>query len=230
MPYKNILWIKLEKRLLNDHRFYLMSEKAQLIFVKLLMLAAETQNKLPKNPQILKQCLRTSMTEQELKGCVNEIKKSFPKFKKSRTNYYFGEWKNRVNWIDKKGNTKEQPRNSQGTPKVGADKIREDKIREDKKNDGVEQVNAKDNTKLLANYYLKLKGWDHQEPDFYKQNGISYSRQLRAAKDILELADGNLQVAKENLDKVKSWAAGNGLEWALETVTKKWLELDSLKV
>lgn len=124
MPYKNILWIKLEKRLLNDYRFYTLSEEAQLIFVKLLMLSAETINKIPKNPQVLKSCMRSYLTPEKIEKCLEEIQKNFPKFKNKANFYYFQEWDYKHNVIPK-----EIPRNSQGTPWDAVEENRIDKIR-----------------------------------------------------------------------------------------------------
>lgn len=132
MPYKNILWIKLEKRLLNDARFFLMSEKSQLIYIKMLLISAETENKIPKNVLILKELFRTKLNKKEVERSLKEIQKNFPKFKKSASNYYFEEWENRVNWVSNSGTPKEIHGNSQGTPKDGADKNRLDKIRREK--------------------------------------------------------------------------------------------------
>lgn len=132
MPYKNIIWVKLEKRLLNDPRFFLMSENSQLIFVKLLMFAAETENKIQKNPTILKACLRCQSNETEIKKCLDEIKKNFPKFKETPTIYYFAEWKNRVNQLYKKGYSKDIPGIFQEYAGDRKEKRREDKIREEK--------------------------------------------------------------------------------------------------
>ncbi len=130
MPYKNILWIKLEKRLLNDYRFYTLPEEAQLIFVKLLMLSAETNNKIPKNPEILKSCIRSNLTPEKIENCLKEIQKNFPKFKNKADFYYFKEWEYKHNWLPQ-GTPKELLRNSKGN----VDKIREDKIRIDKNRD-----------------------------------------------------------------------------------------------
>ncbi len=79
MPYKQIHWIKLEKRLINDHRFFLMSEKAQLYYVKLLMLCAITNNKVPRKYEVCKALLRTTCNEEELDSVMNEITNNFPK-------------------------------------------------------------------------------------------------------------------------------------------------------
>jgi len=121
MPYKNIHWVKLEKRLLNDYRFFTMSEDAQLVFVKLLMFAAASDNKMTRKSEVLKEVLRYKGTPSELQVSINEIRANFPKFKANRFYYYFKEFDNRLNWVA--GDTeKELLRNSSDTPKEGTDK------------------------------------------------------------------------------------------------------------
>ena len=130
MAYKNIHWIKLEKRLLNDYRFYTMSEDAQLIFVKLLMLAADTGNHMVRSEVVLIQALRSTLQPTQLQECINEIRANFPKFRANRYYYYFKDFENRLNWVEK-DKEKELPSNSSATPQEGVDKIRIDKKRKD---------------------------------------------------------------------------------------------------
>lgn len=61
-----------------------------------------------------------------------------------------------------------------------------------------------------------------------KKRKIVYSRFTRPAKQLLELA-GSVQKAKKAIDKVAQWAKSRNLDYAIETVFKKWLELDRLK-
>lgn len=61
-----------------------------------------------------------------------------------------------------------------------------------------------------------------------KKRKIIYSRFTKPAKQLLELA-GSVEKAKEAIDKVAEWANSRGLDYAIETVFKKWLELDRLK-
>lgn len=61
-----------------------------------------------------------------------------------------------------------------------------------------------------------------------RQRRIIYSRYTKPAKDLLELA-GSLENAKSAVNKVAEWANSRGLDYAIETVFKKWLELDRLK-
>ncbi len=61
-----------------------------------------------------------------------------------------------------------------------------------------------------------------------RQKKIIYSRYTKPAKQLLELA-GSLEKAKEAINKVAQWANSRGLDYAIETVFKKWLELDRLK-
>lgn len=125
MPYKNILWIKLEKRLLNDYRFYTISENSQLIFLKFLLLAAETNNKIPKKITFLREAMRSRLSEDQIESSIQEIKRNFPKFKETSHFYYFSEWNNRHNRVT----PQEFFGSSHGVPKDAVDKIRIDKIR-----------------------------------------------------------------------------------------------------
>ncbi|PIU98171.1 hypothetical protein COS61_02825, partial [Candidatus Wolfebacteria bacterium CG03_land_8_20_14_0_80_40_12] len=61
-----------------------------------------------------------------------------------------------------------------------------------------------------------------------KKKKIIYSRFTRPAKLLLTLA-GSVKKAQEAIDKVAQWANSRGLDYAIETVFKKWLELDRLK-
>jgi hypothetical protein len=102
------------------------------------------------------------------------------------------------------------------------DKVRLDKVRLDK-------VNIAAKPQDVVNYFFELKGWANKDKDFYKKKKIIYARFLRPAKELLELCDGNLEEAKECLDKISKWATSHDLGWAIETVFKKWYELDYLK-
>ncbi len=61
-----------------------------------------------------------------------------------------------------------------------------------------------------------------------KKEKIVYSRFTRPAKQLIELA-GSVETAKQAISKVAEWANSRGLDYAIETVFKKWLELDRLK-
>lgn len=61
-----------------------------------------------------------------------------------------------------------------------------------------------------------------------RKQKIIYSRFTKPAEQLLELA-GSLEKAKEAIDKVAKWAKSRNLDYAIETVFKKWLELDKLK-
>lgn len=125
MPYRNIHWIKLEKRLLNDHRFYTLSANGQRIYVKLLMLAGQTNNKVPKNHSILASSLREPLEPIEIGKCLEEIKGNFPKFKETKHYYHFIGFSSRHNQVI--------PGISPGSPQAIVDKRREEEIREDKR-------------------------------------------------------------------------------------------------
>jgi len=78
-------------------------------------------------------------------------------------------------------------------------------------------------------HYFQSKGLGLQElKENAKKKKIIYSRFTKPAKQLLQLA-GSVEKAKEAIDKVASWATTRKLDYAIETVFKKWLELDRLK-
>jgi hypothetical protein len=221
MPYKNIVWIKLEKRLLNDYRFYTLSEQAQLTYIKLLLLAAETQNKLPKNPTVLRSCIRSTATDSELESQILEIKKNFPKFKETSQNYYFYEWSSRHNFVS----PKELPRNSLGTPGEHIEKRREDKIKEDDISDTqtepfsfpvyLEKV-LKDSRRPVHIIGLYWKFKNLVKPTL-EATQAQFRRELKAAKNLVGYTDDQIIQTMEYLDSDPN----RNYVWTLETILKR---------
>ncbi len=81
----------------------------------------------------------------------------------------------------------------------------------------------------IITHFFKSKGLSLQElKENAKKRKIIYSRFTKPAKQLLELA-GSIEKAKEAIDKVAIWANSRKLDYAIETVFKKWLELDRLK-
>ena len=83
MPYKNIVFVKLEKRLFNDPRFYMLSEKAQLNYIKFMLFAAETYNRIPKNLSAIRKGFKTNQSNVAIENTIFELRKVFPKFKEN---------------------------------------------------------------------------------------------------------------------------------------------------
>jgi len=81
----------------------------------------------------------------------------------------------------------------------------------------------------IVNHYFHTKGLSLEEiKNDARKKKIIYSRFTRPAKQLLELA-GSVKKAKSAIDKVAEWAKSRKLDYAIETVFKKWLELDRLK-
>ncbi len=81
----------------------------------------------------------------------------------------------------------------------------------------------------IVTYYFKTKGLSLNEVKrSAKKRKIIYSRYTKPAKQLLELA-GSIEKAKKAIDKVADWAKSRDLDYTIETVFKKWLELDRLK-
>lgn len=102
MAYANIVFIKLEKRLLNDPRWWTMAENSQLIYIKLLLLAGETYNRMPLDENVLRLAVRSSLGQKQFITCLEEINKNFPKLKNGKCFRYFEEFNTKTNWVDPK--------------------------------------------------------------------------------------------------------------------------------
>ena len=81
----------------------------------------------------------------------------------------------------------------------------------------------------VVNHYFKTKGLSLDEiKKSAQKKKIIYSRFTRPAKQLIVLA-GSVKEAKKAITKVAKWAKSRNLDYAIETVFKKWLELDKLK-
>jgi len=81
----------------------------------------------------------------------------------------------------------------------------------------------------IITYYFETKGVGLDElKRNAKKRKIVYSRYTKPAKQLLELA-GSIEKAKKALDIVAEWAKSRNLDYVIETVFKRWLELDRLK-
>ncbi len=81
----------------------------------------------------------------------------------------------------------------------------------------------------VVTHYFKTKGVELDElKKSARKRKIVYSRYTKPAKDLLELA-GSVQKAKQAINIVAEWANSRDLDYTIETVFKKWLELGRLK-
>jgi len=91
------------------------------------------------------------------------------------------------------------------------------------------QIQKETDIQEIVNHYFYSKGLTlEQIKKDAKKRKIIYSRFTRPAKQLLTLA-GSVKKAKQAISKVAQWANSRGLDYAIETVFKKWLELDRLK-
>jgi len=92
-----------------------------------------------------------------------------------------------------------------------------------------EELKEKTAIRSIITHYFKSKDLALAELKVNaKKRKIIYSRYTKPAKQLLELA-GSIEKANKAIDKVSLWAKSRGLDYAIETVFKKWLELDRLK-
>ncbi|MFA7662324.1 MAG: hypothetical protein WCX88_00195 [Patescibacteria group bacterium] len=91
------------------------------------------------------------------------------------------------------------------------------------------KIKPESDVQKVVNHYFETKGLSLEE---IKQNAkiqkIVYSRHVRPAKELISLA-GSLNGALKAIDQVATWANSRNLDYSIETVFKKWLELDKLK-
>jgi len=81
----------------------------------------------------------------------------------------------------------------------------------------------------IITHFFQSKGLSLQElKENAKKRKIIYSRFTKPAKQLLELA-GSIEKSKEAIGTVAVWANSRKLDYTIETVFKKWLELDRLK-
>jgi len=92
-----------------------------------------------------------------------------------------------------------------------------------------EELKEKSALRQIITHYFKTKGLSLAElKKNAKKRKIVYSRFTKPAKQLLLLA-GSVEKAKIAISKVAEWAKSRKLDYSIETVFKKWLELDKLK-
>ena len=92
-----------------------------------------------------------------------------------------------------------------------------------------EELKEETAIRQIVTYYFETKGLNlEQLKRDAKKRKIIYSRFTKPAKQLLVLA-GSIEKAKTAVSKVAEWAKSRNLDYAIETVFKKWLELDRLK-
>lgn len=103
---------------------------------------------------------------------------------------------------------------------MSEEKVPEKESKKEKKETDIQAV---------INHFFFSKGLTLDEiKENSKKKKIIYSRFTRPAKELIELA-GSTDKAKEAITIVANWAKSRKLDYSIETVFKKWLELDKLK-
>ena len=92
-----------------------------------------------------------------------------------------------------------------------------------------EELKEKTTIRQIVTHFFETKGisLDALKKSARKRD-IVYGRYAKSAKELLLLAS-SLQKAKEAITKIAEWAQSRKLDYSLETVLKKWLELDRLQ-
>ena len=82
-----------------------------------------------------------------------------------------------------------------------------------------------DHVHLIAHYW-DVKGKDFDEK---KDAQKAIRRFVKSARSLLIISGNDIEKAKENLTVVGEWANNRGLEWTIETVLKKYIEIGTIK-
>ncbi len=91
------------------------------------------------------------------------------------------------------------------------------------------QTDKESEIQQIVNHFFYSKGLSlDQIKEDAKKKKIIYGRFTKPAKQLLDLS-GSINEAKSAIDKVASWAKSRNLDYSIETIFKKWLELDKLK-
>ena len=106
---------------------------------------------------------------------------------------------------------------------IPLEQIRTDKNRLDKNRIDQNTLNS------IVSYFFELKGWANKSKEYYKKNKIVYARYVKAAKELYFLCDNDIEEAKKCLDIMAKWADSRELDWGIETIFKKWYDIDKLK-
>ena len=103
MPYTNIVFIKLFLGLFEeDDRFlYQLNESQQLLYIKMLYMAAITSNKIPRNHNFIKQKINYGHDDLCLIADLKRIASVFPKFIIEKDFCYFQKFDELHNYIGK---------------------------------------------------------------------------------------------------------------------------------
>ena len=81
----------------------------------------------------------------------------------------------------------------------------------------------------IVTHFFEIKGVSLEElKRSARKRDIVYGRFAKSARELLDLA-GSVQKAKDAITKVAKWAQSRSLDYSLETVLKKWLEIDKLQ-
>lgn len=79
----------METRVLNDHRFFTLTEWEQLFYIKMILISRATDNKIPRSEVVLRSLVRTKRPASDIKVTLKRLLEVFPKFKSNKHFYFF---------------------------------------------------------------------------------------------------------------------------------------------
>ena len=115
MPRTNIVFVKLYLSLFDNDRFlYQLTERQQLLYIKLLYLAGRTHNRIPNNLMYIAHKVNYGHGEDNFRRDIEQIRRVFPKFTEKDGFFRFDNFDKLHNYIEiEKGVPRSKP---QGEP------------------------------------------------------------------------------------------------------------------
>jgi len=193
VPYENIVFIKLKIELLDDRRWQdLCTERQQLLYVKLLLLAGRLENMIPNDPRYLCRELNFPRYPNELSKDIAHLATVFPKLSVD------SEWIQFLNF-NELHNFRKSHKIKIGNPGIVPEK---EKRREDKE---------KKETNIFADEFNAL--WNlYPSKDGKKASEKHFNATVKNKEDLIEIQ----QALNNYLNhlKINSWKKPkNGSTW-----------------
>lgn len=224
-------WMKLHRQLLEWEWYDDINTK--VLFLHLLLTAnyeeKKWRSKLVKKGEritsLQKLAKETGLSVQQVRTSLKKLETTGELTRKSTNEYTHITLEKWEKYQDKDQNTTRKSTNGQQTNNKRITTTKESK-KEKKEKNKEKHIGADkplSDIQKLVHFFFEQKGWQY---DNSKQ--ATFRRHLKPAKDLLEVCEGNLETAKHKIRQIKYWADQNELDWSIDTVLKKWFELDRL--
>lgn len=234
MPYKNLVFVKIQLGVLREYRFTdQLSDDDKLIFFLLIALSGVTHNKIPRKIEWISRFFNLKMSKRRVENSIKNIASVFPKLVIGDEFIYWKNFEKIHNYIceqqvtniqEKEGvYTKEflglpevYPKETLGLPQNMPKNKNKNKNKKENKKE-----NALDPLRRLVREYAILKKISESD---LKAN---YPRLAKAAKNLLSASGEDVERAVKALHTGADYFNKRNLSWKIETVVKNFPELNA---